>query len=80
MYAYVSIRRQVVYNTRGTSVVVCTELSGKELHRHLIRRVNNADIREPIWCNGSTLAWNARDAGLIPTLGTIFPILITPMT
>ena len=28
----------------------------------------------------STLAWNARDVGYIPTLDAIFPILITPMT
>ena len=31
-------------------------------------------------CNGSTLAWNARDVGLSPVLGTIFPIFITPTT
>ena len=28
----------------------------------------------------STLSRNARDVGIIPTLGTIFPIFITPMT
>ena len=28
----------------------------------------------------STLALNARDVHLIPTLGAIFPIFITPMT
>ena len=28
----------------------------------------------------STLAWNARDVGSTPTLGTIYPILITPVT
>ena len=28
----------------------------------------------------STLAWTARDICLIPTLGTIFTILITPVT
>ena len=33
-----------------------------------------------MWCNGSTLAQNARDVCSIPTLGTIFPIFITPMT
>ena len=27
----------------------------------------------------STLAWNATDVGLIPALGTISPIFITPM-
>ena len=38
----------------------------------------SGDIREPTWCNGRTLAWNARDVGLSPALGTIFPIFITP--
>ena len=33
-----------------------------------------------MWCNRSTLAQNARDMGLSPTLGTVFPIFITPMT
>ena len=28
----------------------------------------------------STLTWNARDVGLIPALGAIFSIFITPMT
>ena len=28
----------------------------------------------------STLAWNARDVGLIPALGAIFPIFITLTT
>ena len=35
---------------------------------------------KPSWCNGSTLAWNARDLGSSPTLGTVFPIFIKPMT
>ena len=35
---------------------------------------------EPTWCNGSTQAQNARDMGLIPALGKIFPIFITPTT
>ena len=26
---------------------------------------------EPMWCNGSTVAWNVRDVGLIPVLDTI---------
>ena len=33
-----------------------------------------------MWCNGSTLALDARDVGSIPTLGTISPIFITSMT
>ena len=39
----------------------------------------SGDITEPMWCNGSTLGWNVRDAGSIPALGTMFPIFITPM-
>ena len=31
-----------------------------------------------MWCKGSTLAWNARDVGSIPPLGTVFPIFIPP--
>ena len=33
-----------------------------------------------IWCNGSTLAQNARVVGSSPALGTIIPIFITPTT
>ena len=33
-----------------------------------------------MWCNGSTLARNARDVGLSVALGAVFPIFITPMT
>ena len=57
----------------GNSVV------GKELHIHVGMGING-DIREPMWCNGSTLAQNARDMGSILALCTIFPIYITPMT
>ncbi len=35
---------------------------------------------KPTWCNGSTLARNARDVGSSPALGTEFPIFITPTT
>ena len=48
------------------TVVVCTNLRGKELHEQVGLR-----MVEPMWCNGSTLARNARDLGLNPTLGTI---------
>ena len=41
---------------------------------------HRGDIREPMRCNGSTLARNARDVGSIPSLVTIFPIFVTPMT
>ena len=40
----------------------------------------SGDIRESMWCNGSTLARNARDVGSSPTLGTVFPIFVTPTT
>ena len=59
-----------------TSVVVCTNLWGKELHRQM----GMGDIREPMWCNGTTLAQNARDVGSIPVLATIFSIFITLTT
>ena len=35
---------------------------------------------KPTWCNGSTLAWDARDVRLSPVLGTVFPSFITPTT
>ena len=50
------------------SVVGCSELSDKELHRYTGR------------CGYGTLVRNVRDVDLIPTLGTIFPIFVTPMT
>ena len=28
------------------------------------RRGQSGDIREPVWCSGSTLAWNVRNVGL----------------
>ena len=46
------------------------------------RRGYSGDTREP-WLGGvmvSTLVWNARDVGSIPTLGTIFPLFIALMT
>ena len=57
------------------------------LHRSLRQRATHTDgrgysddIREPMWCNGNALARNARDVGLSPAIGTVFPILITPTT
>ena len=35
-----------------TSVVVCTDLSGKEPHRQIGMVSIVIDIREPKWCNG----------------------------
>ena len=60
-------------------VVICTDLSGKELHRQL--GVGIVVTSESI-CGVviSTLAWNVRDVGSIPTLSMIFPIFITPTT
>ena len=37
------------------------------------------DVREPTWCIGSTLTWNATDVGSSPALGTIFLVFIKPM-
>ena len=69
-------------NYRGMSLVGCTDLSlvsGKKLHGEV-----GVDVvvtsRKPMRCKVSTLVRTARDVGLIPTLGTIFPIFITPTT
>ena len=60
-------------------VVVCTDLWGKELYRQAGVGIVMTSGK-PTWCNGSTLARNARDVGLSPALGTVFLIFITPMT
>ena len=38
------------------------------------------NIREPMWYNRSTLAWNTRDMGSSPALDTVLPIFVTPVT
>ena len=48
-------------------VVDCTDLSCKDLHRQV-----GMGVLMTTWCNGSTLAWNARDVDSIPAVGTIF--------
>ena len=58
------------------SVVVCTDLWGKRA-RKTGGGGYRSDVKEPMWCNGSTLAQNARDVGSSPALGTVFPIVIT---
>ena len=50
------------------SVVVCTDLWGKELHRQLGMKIV-VTPGKPMWCNGSTPAWDARDVGSSPALG-----------
>ena len=35
---------------------------------------------KPMWCNGSTMARDARDVGSSPARGTIFPIFVIPTT
>ena len=63
-----------------TYVVVYTDLSGKELHGQV--RCGYSGVTS--WSLGGvrvcTLTQNARDLALIPALGTLFPIFITPMT
>ena len=60
----------------GMSVVGCTDdLSCKELHSLVGIVVTSGNL-----CGVKTLAWNAKDMGSIPTLGTTFPIFITPTT
>ena len=70
-----SLRTKEVINT----VVVCTDLSGFELHRQVGVGIMLTSGM-PRWSNASTLARNARFVGSIPILGIIFPIFITPMT
>ena len=50
-------------------LVVCTDLSDKELHSYV-----------GVGVMVSTLAQNVIDVGSILALGTIFPVFITPMT
>ena len=60
------------------TVVVCTDFSGKELHRQVgVDRVSTSGSLGGVMV--STLAWNARNVGLIPTLD-MFPIFIAPMS
>ena len=60
-------------------LLVCTDLSCKEQHRQVgIGSVITSDSLGGEMV--STLAWNARDVGLIPILGSIFPIFIIPTT
>ena len=59
--------------------IFCTELWGKELHRQVGGGMV-VTYRKPTWCNGSKLVRNARNVNSILTLGTIFPIYLTPMT
>ena len=74
-------RKQVkTYFSRGMSIVVCSDLWGKELPAYTSGCEYTGEVREPMWCNGSTLAQNARDMGSIPALGKVFPICITPTT
>ena len=60
------------YSSRWISVVVCTEFSGNQPHRKDVDRGVMPRSLDGVIV--STLAWNARDVGSIPVLGTIFPI------
>ena len=64
--------------TRWTSVDLgCTNIPGKEPHI----QVDVSSVVTPGSIGGvmvSTLARNVRDVGLIPALGAIFHIFITP--
>ena len=55
------------YKTNIDTVVVCTDLSGKEPHIHIGMSRSLCGVMV------STLARNARDVGSIPALGTTFP-------
>ena len=58
-------------------ITVCTDLSGKEAHRQ-VGMDKVVTSRSLAGVMVSTMAQNARDMGRITTLGTIFPIFITP--
>ena len=62
-----------------SQVVGCTHLSDKELHI-MIGVGTMVTLGSIDGVMVSTLAWNARDAGSIPALGTIYPVFITPTT
>ena len=55
--------------TKHNSVIVCTGLWGKELHRQVCMGI--------VVTSGSVHAQNARDVSLSPTLGMVFSIFIT---
>ena len=61
------------------SVLFCTDLSGKELHRQIAvcRVVTSGNLGGLMV---TKLIQNARDVSSIITLGAIFPIFITPET
>ena len=62
------------------SIKLCTDLSDKEFHR-LVGVGTVVTSGSLCGVMVSTLGWNARDVGSIPTLVTIFPIIFsTPMT
>ena len=60
------------------TAAVCTDLSGKELHRQ-VGMSSIVTTGSLVGVMVSTLAQNARGVGLIPALGTIVPIFITPV-
>ena len=72
IYIYIYYIIYIIY------VLVCTDHWGKELP-YTQRHRYTGEIREPMWWNGSTLAWNARNVGSSSALGTIFPIFVTFM-
>ena len=59
------------------SLVICTELSGKEQHRQAAagRMVTSGTLGRVMVI---TLAQNAKDVGLIVVLGAIFPFSLLP--
>ena len=60
-----------------TSVVVCTDLSGKKPHGQVGMGI--VMTSGSLGCiMFSTLAQNARDVDSIPALGIVLPIFITP--
>ena len=72
MYTHIYKYIYIYYNYNSTSIVVCTDLQGKESHRQVgVGIVVTSSVMV------SPLSQNARDLGSIPALGAIFPIFLT---
>ena len=74
MYVIISIKK--TYNSRGMSLLVCTDLSVKAAHRKVgMDSMVTSGILGGVMV--STLSQIARDVGSISALGTLFPIFNT---
>ena len=74
---YVFVSSKKTCNSKGTSVVVWMDHSGKEPHKQVgvDSIVTSGNLGGVMVSKG---AWNARDVVSIPVLGIIFAMFITP--